>query len=49
MMPSFRVSMKNFWSSKLPMAERIRVALRNNAIKARTRQECCGNHGEPGC
>lgn len=47
--PSFRDSMRNFWTSNLPFAERIRLAIRNNALKARTRQSCCGNHGEPGC
>ena len=25
------------------------TAMRNNAIKMRKRQNCCGNHGEPGC
>ena len=47
--PSFRESMKNFWSSDLPFAERVRLTLKNNAIKARRGQNCCGNHGEPGC
>jgi len=31
------------------MAKRIRIAMKNNLIKARTRKNCCGNHGEPGC
>jgi hypothetical protein len=47
--PSFRTSLKNFWRSDMPFAQRCRVAIRNNLIKARTRQDCCGNHGEPGC
>lgn len=47
--PSFRASMRNFWRSDRPFAERVRLAMRNNAIKARTRSDCCGNHGEPGC
>lgn len=47
--PSLRASLRNFWESKLPFAERVRLVVRNNAIKARKRQECCGNHGEPGC
>jgi hypothetical protein len=41
--------MKNFWGSDLPFAERVRLLIRNNRIKAETRQNCCGNHGEPGC
>lgn len=47
--PSFRQSLRNFWESDLPFLERCRVAVENNAIKARKRQNCCGNHGEPGC
>ncbi len=47
--PSFRESMKNFWRSDMPFVERCMTAMRNNAIKARKRQNCCGNHGEPGC
>jgi hypothetical protein len=30
-------------------SEKLRLALRNNWIKIRTRSECCGNLGEPGC
>jgi hypothetical protein len=33
----------------LPLARKILLVLRNNAIKARTRSTCCGNYGEPGC
>lgn len=47
--PSFRESMRNFWRSDVPFPERVRLAIKNNAIKARTGQNCCGNHGEPGC
>ena len=47
--PSFVQSLRNFWTSDLPMVERVRKAAENNAIKARKRQNCCGNHGEPGC
>lgn len=39
----------NWRNSELPFMERLRVALRNNAIKLRNRSDCCGNHGEPGC
>ena len=47
--PSFGSSMRNFWRSDVPFLERCATAIRNNAIKARKRQNCCGNHGEPGC
>jgi len=33
----------------LPLTERIRLLLRNNAIKLKNRQNCCGHPGEPGC
>jgi hypothetical protein len=44
-----RESWKNFWRSDMPFAERVATAMRNNAKKMRTRQGCCGNHGDPGC
>lgn len=47
--PSFRDSLRNFWRSERALAERTRIAIRNNLIKLRTGQNCCGNHGEPGC
>ena len=40
---------RNFWESDIPMAKRIRIAIKNNLIKALTRKNRCGNHGEPGC
>lgn len=49
MKPSLRASLRNFWKSDLPLLERFRKAAENNAIKARKRQRCCGNRGEPGC
>jgi hypothetical protein len=33
----------------MSLARKIRLVLRNNAIKLRTGSTCCGNHGEPGC
>ena len=32
-----------------PFLTKLRMAARNNWIKARTRKDCCGNDGEPGC
>jgi hypothetical protein len=36
-------------SGPLPLKEKIALLLRNNAIKIRSRQDCCGHPGEPGC
>lgn len=47
--PSMSDSWRNFWESDMPMAKRVRVAMKNNLLKARHRKNCCGNHGEPGC
>ena len=33
----------------MPLKRKLRLLLRNNWIKIRKRQDCCGNHGEPGC
>jgi len=33
----------------MPLCRKLRLFLRNNWIKLRTRSDCCGNHGEPGC
>jgi hypothetical protein len=40
---------RNWRNSDLPLAEKVRLTIKNNAIKLRTGQSCCGNHGEPGC
>ena len=47
--PSFRVSMANWRESDLPFFRKLGTAMRNNWTKLRTRQNCCGNLGEPGC
>jgi len=44
-------NIKDFFSNMqgdMPFWTKIRLALRNNAIKIKTRKECCGNHCEPG-
>jgi hypothetical protein len=33
----------------MPFAKRCATAVQNNLIKMRTRKDCCGNFGEPGC
>ncbi len=33
----------------MPLSEKAGLYLRNNFLKIRKLQSCCGNHGEPGC
>jgi hypothetical protein len=33
----------------MPWGEKIRLIIKNNFIKIKTRQNCCGHPGEPGC
>jgi hypothetical protein len=33
----------------MPFWRKVRLLLRNNAIKIVKRQDCCGHLGEPGC
>jgi hypothetical protein len=33
----------------MPLGRKVRLVIRNTAIKAKTRQSCCGHPGEPGC
>jgi hypothetical protein len=49
MKPSLRAALRNFWRSDAAFVERCKQAARNNAIKIRTGQSCCGHPGEPGC
>jgi hypothetical protein len=39
----------NWRGSGLPFFEKLGVAMRNNWTKLRTRRNCCGNLGQPGC
>ena len=39
----------NWRTYDAPFATKLRLALSNNLIKIRKRQNCCGNYGEPGC
>jgi hypothetical protein len=47
--PSLRDSMTNWRESSLPFLSKLRLTARNNFIKLRTRRNCCGNYGQPGC
>jgi hypothetical protein len=33
----------------MPLAKKLRLVARNNAIKITRLQSCCGHPGEPGC
>ncbi len=44
-----RASIINWRESDLPFFQKLKVAARNEMIKVRTRQQCCGHPGEPGC
>jgi hypothetical protein len=46
---SLRTSIENFRAYDAPLATKLRMLVANNLTKARTRQSCCGNHGQPGC
>lgn len=34
---------------EMPLAEKLRLILRNSTIKITRLQSCCGHPGEPGC
>jgi hypothetical protein len=46
--PSPRDFISNL-SIRLPWREKIRLLLKNNLLKLKKRQNCCGHPGEPGC
>jgi hypothetical protein len=43
-----RETLKNL-RQPIPLRRKLYLVLRNNWIKIRTRSNCCGNYGEPGC
>lgn len=47
--PSFSESLRNWREYEGSFGEKVRLTLRNNFRKLRTRSNCCGNPGEPGC
>ncbi len=46
---SFGALVANWRDYDAPVHTKLRLALRNNWTKIRTRSDCCGNLGEPGC
>jgi hypothetical protein len=47
--PSWRESRANWRGFEAPFGTKLRMLLRNNWTKVRTRSNCCGRDGEPGC
>jgi hypothetical protein len=47
--PSLRVSIANFRDYDASLLTKVRLVVANNLIKVRTKSNCCGHHGEPGC
>jgi len=47
--PSLRAFFTNWRESDLPFRRKLALTFRNNWIKLRTRKDCCGHLGEPGC
>jgi hypothetical protein len=47
--PSRSAFFTNWRESKLPLHRKLALTFRNNWIKLRTRSDCCGHLGEPGC
>jgi hypothetical protein len=47
--PSLGAAFSNWATYDAPFATKLRMVFSNNLIKLRTKQGCCGNHGQPGC
>ncbi|MBE0479971.1 MAG: hypothetical protein IBX68_03225 [Dehalococcoidia bacterium] len=47
-MPSLKAIFTNM-AVPMPLHRKIYLVFRNNLIKVRKRQRCCGHPGEPGC
>lgn len=47
--PAANAFFTNWRESDLPFAAKLRLTFRNQWIKIRHGQSCCGHHGEPGC
>ena len=49
MRDELKASLANFRNYDAPLLTKFRMAIGNNLTKVRTRQNCCRNHGQPGC
>jgi len=51
-MRASRPSIASFFTNlqaPMPLGRKVRLLLCNNWIKIKTRSNCCGHYGEPGC
>jgi hypothetical protein len=44
-----KAMLSNWTTYDAPFGTKLRMAVSNNWTKIRTRQNCCGNPGQPGC
>jgi hypothetical protein len=47
--PSLRAAFANLVTYDAPLGTKLRMLVSNNLTKVRTRSNCCGNPGQPGC
>jgi hypothetical protein len=47
--PGLRAAFSNWRESDAPLLAKLRLLARNSWTKLRTRSNCCGNQGQPGC
>jgi hypothetical protein len=47
--PSLGAVLSNWKTYDAPFGTKLRLTFTNNWTKLRTRQNCCGNPGQPGC
>ena len=47
--PNGRDFVRNFRDYDGPLGVKLRLAAANTWRKLRTRSNCCGHHGQPGC
>jgi len=46
--PNPRAGLRNLLQP-MPLGRKVKLLVRNGAIKFKTRSVCCGHPGEPGC
>jgi hypothetical protein len=47
--PSLGAVFSNWATYQAPFGTKLHLVVSNNLLKLRNREECCGNHGQPGC
>jgi hypothetical protein len=47
--PSLGAAFTNWKTYDAPFGTKLQMLLKNNLTKVRTRQQCCGQPGQPGC